>query len=252
MKRFFSLTLFCIAWLQFNFAAVGQIYITGGSAGTTLTTSSDLQIATLELGTTSADGAAKLTIKGAGSTTGKAFSILPSNSSTATAYIQDNGLILSKGSTYDISINSNLGAFGYVHVLSTGTAPTTNNYTFAADANELYTKRNVNADTDNTRDLGGSSIGWKQLYLSRTVTAGGTTGAQTIHKNAGRVNFAATDTSLVVTNNRVTTSSVIICTVNTNDSTLKSVSAVPASGSFTIYGNAAATAETAVSFLLLN
>ena len=90
------------------------------------------------------------------------------------------------------------------------------------------------------------------MQFNKTVTAAGTTGAQTINKNAGTVNFAAAATSLVVTNSLVTTSSIIICTVGTNDTTMKSVSAVAASGSFTIYANSAATAETRVNFIVIN
>jgi hypothetical protein len=91
-----------------------------------------------------------------------------------------------------------------------------------------------------------------KINFDATMTAGGTTGAQTINKVSGSVNFAAAATSLVVTNNKVTTASIIICTVMTNDSTLKSVQAVAGSGTFTIYANAAATAETKVSFLVIN
>jgi hypothetical protein len=90
------------------------------------------------------------------------------------------------------------------------------------------------------------------MQFDKTITAGGTTGAQTINKNAGSVNFGAAATSLVVTDSRVTTSSVIICTVATNDSTMHSAKAVAASGSFTIHANAAATAETRVNFLIIN
>lgn len=91
-----------------------------------------------------------------------------------------------------------------------------------------------------------------EIRIDKTVTAGGTTGAQTIDKNAGSVNFAAADTSLVVTNSLVTTSSIIIATVATNDATMTSVQAVAGSGSFTLYANAAATAETRVNFLVIN
>ena len=90
------------------------------------------------------------------------------------------------------------------------------------------------------------------LQLSKTVTAGGTTGAQTINKSIGTVNFAAAATSLVVTNSLVTANSIITATVGTNDTTMKSVAVVAASGSFTLYANAAATAETRVNFHVLN
>lgn len=102
----------------------------------------------------------------------------------------------------------------------------------------------------------GSPGGVNNFYgdqrFDKTITAGGTTGAQTINKTAGSVNFAAAATSLVVTNNLVSTSSVILCTVGTNDSTMKSVACVAGAGSFTMNANAAATAETRVNFLVIN
>jgi hypothetical protein len=90
-----------------------------------------------------------------------------------------------------------------------------------------------------------------EYWDRRTVTAGGTTGAQTINRPYGSVNFAAAATSLVVTNSLVSTSSVIVATVATNDTTMKTVLAVAGSGSFTLHANAAATAETRVNFLVL-
>lgn len=90
------------------------------------------------------------------------------------------------------------------------------------------------------------------IAMEKTITAAGTTGAQTINKNAGSVNFAAAAASLVVTDSRVTANSVILATVATNDATMKSAAAVPAAGSFTLYPNAAPTAETRVNFLVIN
>ena len=97
---------------------------------------------------------------------------------------------------------------------------------------------------------GGISVA--QIILDKTITAAGTTGAQTINKSSGAVNFAAAATSLVVTNSFCTVNSVIQCTVGTNDTTLKSVAAVAAAGSFTMHANAAATAETRVFFSITN
>jgi hypothetical protein len=90
------------------------------------------------------------------------------------------------------------------------------------------------------------------IVVDKTITPALTTGAQTINKTAGSVNFAIAASSLVVTNSLVTTSSIILATIGTNDTTMKSVSAVAASGSFTLFANAAATAETRVNFLVLN
>jgi len=90
------------------------------------------------------------------------------------------------------------------------------------------------------------------LTLNKTITPSGTVGARTINKTTGTVNFAAAATSLVVTNSLVSTSSIIICTVGTNDTTFKSAQCVAGSGSFTIFANAAATAETRVNFVVTN
>jgi hypothetical protein len=96
------------------------------------------------------------------------------------------------------------------------------------------------------------SLKLTQLFRDRTDTAAATTGAQTINKAAGSVNFAAAATSLVVTNSLVTASSTVHVYICTNDTTLKSVVAVSGSGSFTIHANAAANAETRVAFIVHN
>lgn len=93
---------------------------------------------------------------------------------------------------------------------------------------------------------------WTRITAPSGITPTGTTGAQTISKSSGSVNFAIGATSLVVTNALVDANSVITCTVATNDSTMKTVAVVAASGSFTLYANAAATAETRVNFLVTN
>jgi hypothetical protein len=122
----------------------------------------------------------------------------------------------------------------------------TNNYAFSAGLNSGAGRWNFYA--------GGSAPNYflGDMQLGKTVTAGGTTGAQTISKTIGTVNFAAAATSVVVTNTLVTTSSVITATVGTNDTTMKSVIAVAAAGSFTLFANAAATAETRVNFHVFN
>lgn len=126
--------------------------------------------------------------------------------------------------------------------------------TFAVTANGTTTR----TDRVFVRNSGlleataGINLSGGDIQADKTITAGGTTGAQTINKNAGSVNFAASAGSLVVTDSRVSTSSVIIATVATNDTTMKSVAVVAAAGSFTIYPNAAPTAETRVNFFIVN
>ncbi len=106
-------------------------------------------------------------------------------------------------------------------------------------------------DADSVAITGGSAA-LDTLDLDKTITAGGTTGAQTIDKPAGSVNFAVAATSLVVTNSLVTSSSIIVATIGTNDATMTSVQVVAGAGSFTLYANAAATSETRVNFLVIN
>ena len=89
------------------------------------------------------------------------------------------------------------------------------------------------------------------LSTEATTTAAGTTGAQTINKLSGSVNFAAGASSLIVTNSLCTANTYIFCTVMTNDTTAVIKNVVATSGSFTIRLNAAATAETKVAFILI-
>jgi hypothetical protein len=95
-------------------------------------------------------------------------------------------------------------------------------------------------------------INGSRLFVPKTVTAGGTTGAQNIDKISGTVNFAAAATSLVVTNALVTADSIVMAVVRTNDATATIKNVVPAAGSFTINLEAAATAETSVGFFVIN
>lgn len=88
--------------------------------------------------------------------------------------------------------------------------------------------------------------------FDQTITAGGTTGNQTINKAAGTVNIAAAETTVTVTNSLVTTSSTIYVSMRTDDATCSVKSVVPGSGSFVINLNAACTAETSFGFLVIN
>jgi hypothetical protein len=90
------------------------------------------------------------------------------------------------------------------------------------------------------------------FLTDRTITAGGTTGNQTIDKPQGTVNFAAGATAITVTNSLVGTSSVVFVVVRTNDTTATIKNVVPGAGSFVINLAAAASAETSVGFMVFN
>lgn len=99
-------------------------------------------------------------------------------------------------------------------------------------------------------DLSLLSVG--SVNLTRTITAGGTTGNQTINKPAGCVNFAGGASTLTVTNSLSTTSSIIWGTVSTNDATATLKNIAPGAGSFVITLTAAATGETKFCWVLTN
>jgi hypothetical protein len=101
-------------------------------------------------------------------------------------------------------------------------------------------------------DVDGGFRATGNILFSKTVTPAGVTGAQTINSPTGSVNFAAGDTSLVVTDSYIGVGSIIQCTVGTNDATMKGAQCVAGSGFLTIYPNATPTGETRVNFSLTN
>lgn len=150
------------------------------------------------------------------------------------------------------------GTFGFMFTAANGTRrilraainiTSLDNTAGGEDADLIFsTQANGTAATEKLRltNLGG-------ITINNTVTAAATTGAQTINKPSGSVNFAAAEQTLVVTNGLVTTNSIILLTLMTDDGTAKSaVVSASSAGSFTIKLNAAATAETKVCFLVLN
>jgi hypothetical protein len=98
----------------------------------------------------------------------------------------------------------------------------------------------------------GNSYHDGKFVQGQTIITPGTTGNQTINKPTGIVNIAAAGTSITVTNNLVTTSSIIIPVIMSNDATALIKNVVVSSGSFVITLNAAATAETKVAFQVLD
>jgi len=86
-----------------------------------------------------------------------------------------------------------------------------------------------------------------------STDSSGTPGAATINTLSGKAAFAAAASSVVITNSTVTATSKVFCVLQANDATLTDIkSVVPAAGSFTVTGNAAATAATAFAFLVIN
>lgn len=104
--------------------------------------------------------------------------------------------------------------------------------------------------TNNTEVMRLKAAG--NFQVPTTVTAGGTTGNQTINKISGTVNIAATGTTVTVTDSLVSANSIVLAVMRTNDATCRLASVVPASGSFVINVTAACTAETSFGFFVVN
>jgi len=163
--------------------------------------------------------------------------------------------------------NAQKGSFGFagttagsyantIFLNSTGGVPLTLG-TAATERMRISTAGGVSIGT--TTDSGTSNLlvagtitTSSSLNLPKTITAAGTTGARTINQPTGSVNFAAGATSLVVTNSLVSTSSVIMVTMASNDATAAGLRVVAGAGSFTIHLMTAPTAEMRVNFLVTN
>jgi hypothetical protein len=85
-----------------------------------------------------------------------------------------------------------------------------------------------------------------------TTDTSGTPGNATINTLSGRAAFAAAGSTVVVTNSTVTATSKVFVSLRAGDATLVSVRVTPAAGSFTVTGNAAATAITIFDFFVVN
>ena len=97
--------------------------------------------------------------------------------------------------------------------------------------------------------LGKTAFGFAALFLG--FGASGGVGNQVINKSSGRSSIAVAATSVVITNNKVTATSVVIGQLETVDATAKSLVITPGNGSFTVTLNAAATTQVAFSFLVV-
>ena len=89
------------------------------------------------------------------------------------------------------------------------------------------------------------------LAFPTTITTPGTTGDQTINKQSGIVNIAASGTTVTVTNSLVTANSHVYAAIRTADATAVLKNVVPGAGTFTI-NIVACTNEVAIEWFILN
>lgn len=181
----------------------------------------------------------------------KAFNATP----TLTAYADVRGYSMSVTSTISSATSPLLKGIDIQNTINHTGSVTASNYTdiFIND-----TETSLTGTTHNFADwqIGGTSRFKVRnsglLVFDTTITAGGTTGNQTINKPTGTVNIAASGTAVTVTNSVITASSIVYAIARTNDTTCAVKNAVPGSGTVTINMTAACTAETSVGFLVIN
>ena len=181
----------------------------------------------------------------------KGFNFTP----TLTAYADVRGFSMSATSTISSATSPLLKGIDIQNTINHTGSVTSSNYTdiFIND-----TETSLTGTTHNFADwqIGGTSKFKVRnsglIVLESTITAGGTTGNQTINKPTGTVNIAAAGTAVTITNSLVTASSIVYAIARTNDATCEVKNAVPGSGTVTINMSAACTAETSVGFLVVN
>lgn len=102
--------------------------------------------------------------------------------------------------------------------------------------------------------IGSRSTGSFSAVNVTTTDSTGTPGNVTNNSTAGRAAFAAAGSSVTVTNSSVAaTSTVLVTLLGAADATLTNIVGVTvAAGSFTVTGNAAATATKGFMFLVIN
>ena len=120
------------------------------------------------------------------------------------------------------------------------------------EASTLFVSPSVaGAGTTITNNYAIKSTG--KLGFTFTYTAGGTNGNQTINFPTGSLNIAAAGTTVTLTNNLITTNSVVYPVLMTNDTTATSVkSAVVTAGQVVFTLNAACTAAVQIGFIVFN
>lgn len=175
---------------------------------------------------------------------------VPSNYITAS--LQNTLLFSSAGQQKLAFVANGSGSGGVAQDMYFSTLGTNSTYQMQIKGNTGNVQIGTNTDAGYKFDVNGTARVQGALNFNPTNTAAGTTGNQTINKASGTVNIAAAGTTVTVTNNLVTASSIVFAVIRTNDATATIKNVVPASGSFTINLNAATTAETSIGFFVIN
>ena len=148
--------------------------------------------------------------------------------------------------------NLNSTATDHIQSVANGTVRVTAGSAVVMDitATEISSYLPIIPQSNGLTDLGTAARRWRRLFVDFENTA--TVGNVTINKAAGRVNVTAGATAVTVTNSLCTAAAKVFATVAVNDATAYIKNVVPAAGSFVINLGAAATANCAVDYFIVN
>lgn len=163
----------------------------------------------------------------------------------------DAGSTLTYNSTYANTDMGPLTVYGGVNLI-----PASANVTISPTGTGTVTINPATMGTMNAVQIGNLSRapGYFSYWGVNHLDSSGTPGNVTNGNPKGRVAIAAGSNNVVVTNSLVLATSTVFAVINqaSADATLTQVvRVVPAAGSFTIYGNANATAATVIDYLVI-
>ena len=130
----------------------------------------------------------------------------------------------------------------------------TANGSFSAvgNANKSLTTGSTFNVTLGATGTGATTITRVNNFTVVNTDTSGTPGNATINGAGGRAAFAAAASTCVITNSNITAASKVFVSLAGGDATLTSVRVTPGAGTFTVTGNAAATATTVFDFFVVN
>lgn len=146
------------------------------------------------------------------------------------------------------SVAGNVG--GESHFLTKADGGTLTDRVILDNAGNLY-PTTATVGGASSANLGKAGYGWGKVNLNYTIAVAAGAANQTTP--AGAVLIAAGASSIVVTNSLVNANSIVLAVLQGVDATLTTLlNVVPTAGSFTIRGNANATGNLKVAYLIIN
>jgi hypothetical protein len=171
----------------------------------------------------------------------------------------DSDVALTYGTTQSSLTTSTLTVYGSLiaNTAATTMSPASANVTISPTGTGTVTIAPATAGNIDNMVIGATTrrSGSFTAFAVTKTDLSGTPGNVTNANFNGRCAIAAAASSVVVTNTNCTANTTIIAIISqaTADATLTQIVRVaPAAGSFTIYGNAAATANTVIDYLMIN